>query len=127
MRDPIVRRLIHRATVERRVETNEIDTAGHPVRALQVIHQDLACLAYAGENAGLTLDGQKTAAQTGYRMMTAFGTDIDEEDIVTRLVDRTGADILPGPGRVRVLNVRTWGGMRPQRHKFRMSDLERTH
>ena len=99
---------------------------GHPLTERRIVHMALECLVYPGEAQDTILDGAKTAIQTGYRMIAALDADLQDLDEIIRLVDDQGIDVLPGEGRVRLMNVRTWLGRRVQRHRFRLCELERT-
>ena len=79
--------MTHRCDTERDVESAQPDPYGHPVTELRDINTALPCY-WQVRTERLILDGGKAAAIAMHNMLTPLGSDLQEQDRVTRIYDR---------------------------------------
>ena len=79
--------MTHRCDTERAVESAQLDPSGHPVTELRDINTALPCY-WQVRTERLILDGGKAAAIAMHNMLTPLGSDLQEQDRVTRIYDR---------------------------------------
>ena len=91
----------HRATVERDRGT-EPDPLGGRIPSWQQVHKDLACYVQARMERTVA-DGDKLVAIADYLFLAPLGADLEEEDIVTRVVNRRGKELVAQ--RLRVIGL----------------------
>ena len=79
--------MTHRCDTERDVESAQRDPYNHPVIELRDINTALPCY-WQVRTERLILDGDKAAAIAMHNMLTPLGSDLQEQDRVTRIYDR---------------------------------------
>ena len=90
---PIRSRMTHRAVVERDTSTAR-DPWGGPVPAPTIIHEAMPC--YVQARSESTTSGEGTFLSKATHMMWApLGTDLAEEDILVRVLNRRGHEVFP--------------------------------
>lgn len=90
----IAGRLTMRALVERNQAVAE-DDWGQPVAPNFQPLATLPCFVWSDASREL-VDGEKTAMLEDMRAMFALGADVAEDDEISRVTDRRGAEIIPG-------------------------------
>ena len=78
--------MTHRCDTERAVESAQCDPSGHPVTEIRDINTALPCY-WQVRTERLILDGGKAAAIAMHNMLP-LGSDLQEQDRVTRIYDR---------------------------------------
>ena len=77
----------HRATVSRRDPGDTRDGLGQPIHSNVELHDNLPCRAWS-QGSKLIINVDKTVNIGRHAMIVPMGTDILEEDVVTRIRDR---------------------------------------
>ena len=77
----------HRCDTERDVESAQRDPYNQPITELRDINTALPCY-WQVRTERLILDGDKAAAIAMHNMLTPLGSDLQEQDKVTRIYDR---------------------------------------
>ena len=92
--------MVHRADISRNITVGE-NELGQPVQQLQAIGEELACLIWATTEY-IALDGQKVAFITSYKGIFPPDANIQDDDIITAVLDRRGVQAVPTPKGLRV-------------------------